>query len=279
MISVLIVSYRSLATLRPAFHSLTHFKDIVVVDNASDDDSVEMIRREFPHITLIANSTNRGFGAAMNQAAAAAQGDYLLLLNPDARLQEGALERLEALGQEWGDDTVLGFRQINAEGQFQLTVGPPPSLILEYGRKFLQRGFDLPVSYIRDGFESFLKTPRTVPWVGGSAILISRAAFETLGGFDERFFLYFEDIDLCLRARKAGYHVVFEPRETVIHEGGRSAANNQGLAERAYRDSQLYFWHKHRGYFTRHIVGFYLRLRGRSPVSWRPEVFFNPSDD
>ena len=107
--------------------------------------------------------------------------------------------------------------------------------------------------------------PRVVSWVTGASMLIRREAFDAIGGFDEGFFLYFEDIDFCLRLSNAGRRVYYDPTVTVLHRRGVSARTAPERASRAYRESQILFWNKHRGRWARRAVEFYLRAKGCLP--------------
>jgi GT2 family glycosyltransferase len=263
-ISVLLISYNVKGLLRSCLTSLGCDVEIVVADNASPDGSAEMVRQEFPHVRLVALAENRGFSAAVNAAAKVAAGDELLILNPDTVVTPEAVSRMPATLQHPGA-WAAGFRQIDGKGRFQLSVGPPPSLLLDFGRRIVQRRLDAGDERVARLLTRFLSKPRAVPWVSGAALLVRRSAFEALGGFDEKFFLYFEDIDFCLRLRAAGGKVYYDPTVTIIHLGGESASTSRGVAARAYRQSQLYFWGKHRGPWARRLVRAYLKARGLAP--------------
>lgn len=255
--SVLIVSYGTRDRLRECLASLGEVAEVVVVDNASPDGSADMVRAEFPRVNLIALPANRGFSAGVNAAARAARGDLLLLLNPDSRVGPGDLARMPALLAELPGAAAVGFRQLDERGDYQLSVGPPPSLSLELVRRFVQRRLDAGDARLGRRIDRFLARPRRVPWVAASVLLTTRAAFEAVGGFDETFFLYFEDIDFCLRLRAQVGPVWYHPGLTVTHVRGESARTNPVIARRAYRDSQLLYWRKHRGWLVRGLVRAY----------------------
>jgi GT2 family glycosyltransferase len=266
-LSVLVVSYgvrdllrRCLASLEPA--RLRGDLEVVVADNASGDGSGAMVHAEFPGVRLLEQEENRGFAAAVNAAAQLATGDVLLLLNPDTEVPPAALPRLaDALG----DASVVGFRQVDAHGRAQLANGPSPGLANELFRRFVQRRLDRGDRIVAALHDRLLSRRGEVAWVAGSSMLVRRAAFDQVGGFDEGFFLYFEDIDFCLRVRAAGGTVCFEPRVTVLHHRGASMATAPEAAARAYRTSQLRFWEKHHGRWARRLVETYLRARGLAP--------------
>jgi N-acetylglucosaminyl-diphospho-decaprenol L-rhamnosyltransferase len=269
-ISVVVVSYNVTPLLRRALESVRDAAEIIVVDNASPDDCGEVVRREFPWAKLIVRADNGGFAVAANEGVHAASHDLVLIMNPDACLPADALGDMVQIMKQRSRAAVVGFRQVDEAGRFQLSIGPPPSLLLDFARKLVQLQLDKGAPWLERGLDLALHSARRVPWVSGAAMLVRREVFTALGGFDERFFLYFEDIDLCLRARAAGHEVWFDPRLTVSHARGASARTARGLASRAYRESQLYFWGKHRGARVRSVVGAYLRLRGLLPAAASP---------
>lgn len=259
-VSVIIVSYEVCARLRRCLESLDSPAEIVVVDNASADGSAAMVRESFPEVTLVANSENLGFGAAVNQGLQHCSGEMILLLNPDARLQCSLAilsERLARLPLAAG----IGFRQIDESGFFQLSFGPPPWLLAELVRNLVQRRLDRRNTWVAAGLDRIFCRPMRVPWVSASSLLLRSRALREAGGFDERFFLFFEDIDLCLRLRQLGSEIWYDPTLTVFHERGSSVAVRPPAAARAYRASHLYFWRKHRGPWVGRAVQAYASIR------------------
>jgi GT2 family glycosyltransferase len=234
----------------------------VVVDNASPDGSADMVRREFPWVKLEARADNRGFSAGVNAAARNATGDVFLILNPDTVIESGTLERMQNVLHAHPGAGALGFRQVDEQGDYQLTVGPAPSFVLELVRCYVQRRLDLGDHGLGKRIDRILGRTRRVPWVAGSVLLVTRAAFEAVGGFDESFFLYFEDLDFCLRLRATVGPVLYEPRVTVTHIRGASMKRTPELASRAYRKSQILYWSKHRGRLASGLMRTYLHLRG-----------------
>jgi len=260
-LSVLVVSYNVAPLLRRCLAGLSEADEVVVVDNASADDSVEMVRREFPGVRLIASEVNGGFSRAVDQAAAVATGDLFLLLNPDAEVGPGVLPTMRdaLVRRPWA--AAAGFRQVDEHGVFQLSFGPRPWLILELLRMVVQRRLDGGDVRLARLIDRLFARPVRVPWVAGSALLVRREAFEAVGGFDETFFLYFEDVDFCLRLGRQVGPVLYLPAPTVLHHRGRSAARDPGAADRAYRRSQLLYWRRYRGDRVARLVAWYQRLR------------------
>ena len=260
--SVLVVSYNVCSLLERCLRSVDPGTEVVVFDNASTDGSADLVRDQFPQCTLIASAENVGFSAGVNAAAAKAKGDLYLLLNPDAELRPHAQERMIRCAMDNPDYGAWGFRQVDGEGYFQLAVGPPPWLWADLVRRAVQRRLDSGDLRLGRWLDRILGRAVPVPWVAGSSMLLRREAFESVGGFDEEFFLFFEDIDFCLRLRREGWRVGYEPSVTVIHHRGRSAATEPGPSHLAYRRSQLRFWEKHRGPWIHRLVSTYLSLRG-----------------
>ncbi len=269
VLSVVVVSYGVVDLLERCLASLAgdaqlgHL-EVIVVDNASPDESADLVESRFPWARLIRLPENRGFSGAVNAGAREARGDVLLLLNPDAALLEGT-SSIEASLASLPDAWIIGLRQVDERGLFQLSVGPWPGILAELGRKFVQARLDAGDRRVASLLDRYLSRPRTVPWVAASSMLVRRDAFVRLGGFDEGFFLFFEDIDFCLRAWRAGGRVYYDPRVTVLHRRGASAGVASGIAHRAYRQSQLRFWEKQRGSWMRRLVRLYLKLRRAEP--------------
>lgn len=250
---MLVVSYNVAPLLRRCLAGLGEADEVVVVDNASTDDSVEIVRREFPSVALISSPENGGFSTAVNQAARVATGDFLLLLNPDTEVAPGVLSAMRDALVRRPRAAAIGFRQVDERGVPQLSFGPPPSLVLELARMVVQRRLDGGDRRLAGLIDRLFSRPVRVPWVTGSSLLVRRAAFEAVGGFDEEFFLYFEDADFCLRLDREVGPVYYDPRITILHHRGRSAVQERGRAAAAHRESRARYWRRHRG---RRIAGF-----------------------
>ena len=259
-ISVIIASFKVRDLLARCLATVTDADEVLVVDNASQDGTRELVRLDFPKVRLIANDANVGFGAAVNQAARLAAGDFLLMLNPDTELPKGALQAMRREMDIRPEAAVIGFRQVDANGEFQLAIGPRPSFVLELARMIVQHRLDGGDARLAAWLDRCLGRPRSVSWVSGAALLVRASAFRLIGGFDESFFLYFEDADFCLRARAQG-EVWYVPDVTVIHHRGRSALLNRSVANRAYRDSQRKYWRRYRGSWSATAIEAYQGLR------------------
>lgn len=230
-IAVIIINYNTCQELQACLGSIRPeaASQVVVVDNDSSDGSVEMVKSTYPWVRLHANKTNLGYGAAANQAIAGCTAQYVVLLNSDTRLQPGALEALGRYLDEHPQASILGPRLVNADGTLQASCysfPTPLDTFLENSTVavFLGR---LIRRYIPGIRRLYWRTwphdsARIVPWVKGAVLAMRRDAFKAVGGFDESFFMYFEDADLCYRMKKAGWEIHFAPVTTIIHVGGAS---------------------------------------------------------
>lgn len=227
-LSVCIVNWNTRDDLRACLQALRDHaftrgtQEIIVVDNGSADGSAAMVRDEFRDVVLIANSTNESYARGSNQALARATGDRLLLLNPDARITAGALDELSAALDADSLLAAVAARLVGADGVTQPSVrgfpAPWPLLwdILRIARLFPRsRNFG---AYRMRYFD--YERPGPAPQPMASCLLIARRAYHTVGGMDERFPLYWNDVDWCLRAWEAGFRIWYTPEAVVVHSGG-----------------------------------------------------------
>src|SRR5581483_2981611 len=217
--------------------------EIWVVDNASSDDSVAWLRSHYPQVQLIENTENLGFAAANNQALERCTGEYALLLNSDVILLPHAVEQLVACLDTESRAAAVAPMLLNPDRSFQ--AGPNDDLsllsetVLALGIERFLRGGHYP------GYEA--TAPRGVyAWVGGTCLLLRRAAWQQVGTFDPAYFMYTEETDWCWRARQAGWTIWYEPAAQVIHRGGGSSASVQSAMRAQLYKSKLLFFIKHR---------------------------------
>jgi GT2 family glycosyltransferase len=220
---------------------------VVVVDNASTDGSADGLALPEAALAVVRNPANHGFARACNQGAAAAAGAYLLFLNPDARVEIGSVETLARALDEEAAVGIVGPRTLNEDGTPQVSFGPALGLVAEWRQRRLVRGVRRRDPAVLRRVEGMSATPSDPDWVSGSCLMMRRRAFEQVGGFDEAFFLYEEDVDLCVRARAAGWRVRYEPRAVVRHDLGRSMARLAARARLEYHRSHLRYYRKHGG--------------------------------
>jgi len=258
-LDVVVTSYRTRELLRACLTALQNHAPqcpmrVVVVDNGSDDGSVAMVREQFPEVERVAFDENRGYGAATNHALRDLQSETALLLNADAEVTAGSIDTLLAYLDRRPQVGAVGPHQQNAAGAEQISCGSALTLPGEVVRWLRHRR-------VRVGRGCRRQPCGPVAWVSGSAMMIRREALRRAGLFDENFFLYFEDIDLCFRIAQAGLEIHYCPTATVIHHGGASAAAEPARADYQYRRSQLLFWQKHGSIFGRNLARAWVGLR------------------
>ncbi len=240
--SLIIVNYNTKEFLKNCLnsvlkHSLVGELEIIVVDNNSSDGSVEMIRNDFNScVKLIANNRNIGFGPANNQGAKEAAGEFLFFLNSDIIVKENIFTPLKEIFFTQPRLAMTAPRLFLASGKPQpYAFGQFPSL-----RKLVWQKVSA-----RQNSDLFADNDLyPVDWVSGAAMIVRKSVFNQVGGFDEHFFMYFEDIDLCWRVKRRGWQVAVCPSVSLIHFVGQSAG---GFKQRKkyYYQSQDYFFKKH----------------------------------
>ncbi|MCL5280978.1 MAG: glycosyltransferase family 2 protein [Planctomycetes bacterium] len=254
VVSILVVSWNTREVLRDCLRTVheqtrqTAF-EVIVVDNASTDGSVEMIRTEFPQVRLLANASNRGFAAANNQGIKVAQGRYVLLLNSDTLVLDGAIDKTIAFAEAHAEAAAVACRVLNPDRTWQPTCFMFPSALnLLIGALYLNKVFPRSRFWGRermtwwDGLDT-----REVDVVTGCFILVRREAIEQVGVLDESYFMYGEEADWCYRFHQAGGKVLFTPGAQIVHLGGVSSAQRKGPMCLQLRASLLLFLRKHRG--------------------------------
>ena len=251
-VSIVIVTYNSADVLADALASLDlHAPGCAafVVDNASVDGSVEVARA--PFVTVIRAEGNEGFSKANNRALRVVDTEFALILNPDARLTSSTVPELMAEADRRPETAALGPKTVFADGRPQVSFGPDLSLLAEYRQRKLVKGVKAgDVSAIAQ-FDAATREQRDVDWISGSCMLLRMSAARAVGFFDERYFLYEEDADLCLRLRQAGGRVRFVPKAVVLHELGTSMAKASQRARDAYDESHRLYYRLHRGMLER----------------------------
>lgn len=256
-VSIIIVSYNTAHLLREAVSKVKNAGhglkvECIFVDNASSDESVALIQREFPEDTLIINDINVGFGRANNQALAVAKGRYILLLNTDAFVSTDTLSKTLAYMDCHPRCGILGVRLEGRDGELQPCARYFPTPL----NQFLQRtGFHKIFKNVRliDDMNWDHATERHCDWVVGCYYLVRKAVIEQVGLFDPRYFLYFEEVDHCFAAKNAGWEVVFYPYTKVVHLGGESAKSSGEITTTGRQlsalqvESELLYFRKNHG--------------------------------
>ena len=265
-VAVVIVTYNSARDIDRALRSLADPPpatphEILVVDNASADDTVTRVRASWPGVRLIASPSNLGFAAANNRGIRESSSELVLLLNPDTSVPRGAIDRLVAHLDARPDVAIVGPRIVDGEGRAELSFGSMIAPLTELRQKVLVVGNDRGVRPIVSMVDRMTRRTREVDWVSGACLLIRRADLEAAGLLDERFFLYTEDVDLCASVRRRGRTVLFAADVEIQHLRGRSAGATTAAA---YRRSQLAFYAKHHPSWLPWLRA-YLKVRGELP--------------
>jgi GT2 family glycosyltransferase len=254
-VSVIVVNWNTRDILRDCLKTVYEQTrgirfEIVVIDNASSDGSADMVRTEFPQVALIANEDNRGFAAANNQGMAVAQGRYVLLLNSDTLVLDGAIQETVAFADAHPEAAVVGCRVLNRDRSLQPTCFLYPSVLnLFLAATYLSKLFPRSRFFGRERMTWWDRDDvREVDVVTGCFMLVRREAIAQVGVMDDGFFMYGEETDWCYRFRRAGWKLLFTPVGEIIHLGGQSSKRVRSEMIIMLRLSILRFIRKHRGW-------------------------------
>lgn len=268
--AVLIVNYRSYSELGQCLTSLSpHLApndEVVVVDYESDARALNEAIGDDRRIIRVPRSDNLGFAAGVNLAAGRTQAPYLLLLNPDSIVDGPVTRVLEAWMRDHTDVGVTGPRVLNADGSVQGSARRFPDISTFVAGRSSWLSARFPNNWLSSRNMPALSTeqPVDVDWLSGACLMTRRDLFEAIGGFDERFFLYWEDADYCYRVAHAGFRRVYLPSISITHVAGRSSAHDVSSAARAFdRSAFRLYWKRASfpGRFLAPAVWLALRIR------------------
>jgi N-acetylglucosaminyl-diphospho-decaprenol L-rhamnosyltransferase len=242
-LSIVIVSWNVRELLQKCLESLFLYglnteQEICIVDNASADGSADMVRQEFPHIACIINDDNRGFAVACNQGIAATSGEYILFLNPDSAVTSESIGKLVTFLDENSHVGMVAPRLLDSDGTVQPSV-----------RKFPRIWDSLAMFFQWKPREYTPVDTTSIEQPMGACMLVRRSVLQKVGPFDEKFYLWFEEVDLCKRIKDAGFDIVYLPTAHIVHIGGRSFGQ-RGLFDKQkifYTSFSYYLW-KHFGW-------------------------------
>ncbi|MEE4359571.1 MAG: glycosyltransferase family 2 protein [Desulfococcaceae bacterium] len=264
-LSIIIVNYNTKNLLQKCLRSVLENTtgisfEIIVVDNNSSDGSPDMVRRDFPHTLLICNNKNVGFSKANNMAFRQAAGEYLLFLNSDTLIGKSAVQKMLDYMKIHNKTGIIGPKILDPQYR------PTPSYMrfldvskLFLGSKLLKNFIDIEKNRIHYPVYDFNST-QSVEWISGACMLVRRNIFEKAGLFDENYFLYFEDMDLCLQIKKLGYEIVYLPSAEIIHFFGASSSKKKNSIKKIFHHSQRHYFKKNFSDWHRAVVTLYQLL-------------------
>lgn len=261
-LSIIILSWNVRDLLRKCLHSLPSPSDdveVIVVDGGSADDSVAMVRAEFPLVQLIAHPDNLGYTRGNNLGLRAAQGRYLLVLNPDTEIIGDALAQMTTYLDAHPRIGLLGPQMRFADGKVQSTRRRFPTL----ATGFFESTWFQPLAprallahyYVRDAADDAVSE---VDWVVGAALCVRREAYEQVGGLDEGFFMYSEELDWCRRMKAHGWQVVYYPPAQIIHHEAQSSTQVPAATHIRFNTSKIRYFRKYHGALAAETLRWFL---------------------
>jgi GT2 family glycosyltransferase len=254
LLSVIIVNWKVRRLLEKCLDSVFsclegHEFEVIVIDNASDDGSMEMVKEKFPQAKLIVNSENRGFAKACNQGILISEGRYLFFLNPDSELTPGTSERIVDFMESHPDVGIGGCYLYYPSGKNQRSFYRYTTLTNALAGALLLSFFLPKNSLTAPLFSDYLRPHEPVQRVCGGAMAVRREVLDLVGMFDESFFLYSEDEDLCYRAGRGGWRISPIPHTRIIHHHDQSGKKNIRQAVYSTYRSQLLLYRKHHPFY------------------------------
>jgi len=271
VIDILIINYNCITYLKallselalknPTVLSRRGQYAITVVDNQSTDGSAELVETQFPTVQLIARESNEGYAAAVNAGIAATRNREILLLNSDVLITPDAVASLARIWERLDFPGILAPLHLEEDGFPQLTWGVFPTPQAEARRRRLDRALADREPWAKEAVLAEACQTRPVDWVSGSCMFFARSTAESIGPWDTNFFLFFEDIDWCLRAKQKGYQIYHTSEARITHAHGASVNQDPETAEIEYRFSQCYFTKKHLGSWALFKLRLYLTMK------------------
>ncbi len=262
-LAIVIVSHNTRSDLENCLQSLHEHPphvphEIVVVDNASRDGSVDAVRSRWPGVRVIPLNSNVGFASANNEGIRRTESELILLLNSDTIVPEGSLDRLIAALRELPNASIVGPKIVDGAGRAELSYGRMMTPLTELRQKLLLRYASPP------RLAAMTSKTRRVDWVTAACLLVRRRDAEAAGLLDERYFMYCEDVDFCAAVRANGGTVYFTPLAQIVHLRGRSWGTRSAASAESYGRSQLAFYRKHHPRWVP-FLRVYQGLRGKLP--------------
>lgn len=269
-LSIIIVNFNTPDLLRKclnkvykalSFGKIEKESEVIVVDNASSDDSVSIVQKNFPKVVIIKNEKNLGFSVANNQGIKKATGKYILLLNSDTEINSDTLIKLLEVVKKDEKIAVVGGKLLNPDGSTQSSAGFFPNL----GKVFFWMFFIDDIPFVNKFLKpyhmeekSFYEKEQLVDWVSGACFLFRREIIEKVGLMDENIFMYGEEVEWCYGIKKAGFNVVFTPSANIMHyKGGSSKEVEGGIVEEF--NAILFLYKKHKARWKWFLVRLFLK--------------------
>ncbi len=265
-LAIIIVTYNSRGEIRGCLesvlnHDRTDTTTVTVVDNASPDGTANHVRATWPAVHVIDAGSNVGFSRANNLGVRATSSDYVLFLNPDTVVRSRAISTLVTAVATDSTIAIAGPRLMDIDGLPEISWGPAISPWGEFRQKRLMNGYARRLPRLVEYVTALSRRDRDVEWISGACLLARRTDLEAVGLFDERYFMYAEDVDLCIGVRDRGKRVRYVADAEVLHLRGRSAAHNADT-ERRRRSSQVAYYQKHNPAWVP-VLRAYLRFTGK----------------
>lgn len=269
-LSIIIVNFNTSNLLRKclnkvykslSFGKIEKESEVIIIDNASSDDSISMVQNNFPKVAIISNEKNLGFSVANNQGIRKSSGKYILLLNSDTEVEKDTLVNLLHKIKSEESIGVVGGKLLNPDGSIQPSAGFFPNL----SKVFFWMFFIDDVPYLNKLLrpyhmenKSFYAKEHSVDWVTGACFIFSREIIEKAGLLDENIFMYGEELEWCFRIKKSGLNIVYTPAANILHHKGASSAGAEGIIEEF--KAILYLYTKHQSAWELPLVRLLLKL-------------------
>ena len=277
IISIIIVSWNTSGFLENCLGSIQANPppspfEIWVIDNASSDGSPRLVREKFPQVHLFENRENVGFARANNQAIRRCTSKYILFLNPDTLVTAGALQALIDFLDDCPGAGAAGARILNPNGSLQISSHPRPTLARELWRLLHLDAFRSYSEYPLSKWGA--NQPQEVDVLIGACLLVRKEVLEQIGLLDEDYFMYSEEVDLCLRIQRAGWRPYWVPQAEVVHFGGQSTQQVATEMFLTLYESKIKYFRKHHGWLAAQIYKLILRVAAFSRLMLAPFAFF-----